>query len=159
MVIRQIGRRIYHSLTSSKKRPFIKLTLEQLEGHIADAARAKDSSLLFGIFLELSYRLTSPARRDKAKQNIAALLKEFEDINIAPNAARSEIEDSLTRYLEEAYLAHERPFIKLTLDQLEDYGNCCTDEILVCYSVYFSSLAIEQILLPEARQSKYCCLA
>ena len=68
MGIRQIGRWVYHSLTSSQNRPYIKLSLEEIEGYIADAARRRDSRLLFGVFLELRYR--SLQRRDKAKQTL-----------------------------------------------------------------------------------------
>ena len=90
------------------KRPYIKLSLEEIEGYIADAARRRDTLLLFGAFLELCYRVTSAARRDKAKQNIVALLEEFENISLSPNARRSEIEQARNRYLGEISKAQEK---------------------------------------------------
>ena len=94
MGIRQIGRWVYHSLTSSQKRPYIKLSLEEIEGYIADAARRRDTLLLFGAFLELCYRVTSLP--GGIRQNKISLpCEEFENISV-PNARRSEIDKPAT---------------------------------------------------------------
>ena len=96
MGIRYIGRWIYHAVTSAQKRPYIKLTLDELDDYTADAAKRRDSLLLFGILKELHYRITSPSRRDQGKKRIVALLKEFENISVNPYATLPEIEHART---------------------------------------------------------------
>ena len=100
MGIRFIGRWIYHTVTSSQNRPYIRLTLDQLDEYTADAAERRDTLLLFGILKELHHRLTSPSRRDRSKRRIVTLLKEFEGISIKADAPISEIDNARSIYLE-----------------------------------------------------------
>ena len=100
MGIRFIGRWIYNAVTSAPKRPYIKLTLDQLDEYTADAAERRDTLLLFGILKELHHRLTSPSRRDRSKRRIVTLLKEFEGISIKADASISEIDNARSIYLE-----------------------------------------------------------
>jgi hypothetical protein len=101
MRLRLIGRWLYHTITSAEKRPYIKLTLEDLELLTAKAAGSRDILLFFGVLDELKYRVTSPGRRDKLTKRILSLLQEYEGISISPDAERGLITKARSAYLRE----------------------------------------------------------
>jgi hypothetical protein len=98
MGIRTIGRWLYHGVTSAEKRPYIKLSLDDLERLTEKATSSRDIPLLFDAFDELRYRITSPDRRDRAITQIALLLQEFEGIHIPPDADHNQIAEQKEGY-------------------------------------------------------------
>ena len=71
MSIRSLGRWLYHAITSSDKRHYIESSLEELEDLADESASASEAFRMLGIFDELTYRITSPKRRDRLKTRIA----------------------------------------------------------------------------------------
>jgi hypothetical protein len=104
MGLRTIGRWLYHAITSAEKRPYIELNIERLELLTAQAASSRDIILLFNVLDELTYRKSTPVRRDELAKKITSLLNEFGSINIAPNAEREKIAKTRSDYLAEADL-------------------------------------------------------
>jgi len=104
MGLRTIGRWLYHAITSAEKRPYIELNIESLELLTAQAASSRDIILLFNVLDELTYRKSTPARRDELAKKITSLLKEFGDVNIVPNAKREKIAKARNDYLAQADL-------------------------------------------------------
>jgi len=102
MGLRTIGRWLYHAITSAEKRPYIELNIESLELLTAQAASKRDIILLFNVLDELTYRKSSPARRDGLVKKIISLLREFGGISIAPNADRDQIAKAKDNHLVEA---------------------------------------------------------
>jgi len=99
MGLRSIGRWLYYTITSAEKRPYIKLTLEDLERLTAKGSARRDILLLFGVLDELKYRITSPSKRDELSKRVLSLLKEYEGISISPDAEREEITKARKAYL------------------------------------------------------------
>ena len=104
MGLRTIGRWLYHAITSAEKRPYIELNIESLELLTAQAASSRDIILLFNVLDELTYRKSTPARRDELAKKITSLLKEFGDVNIVPKAEREKIAKARNDYLAQADL-------------------------------------------------------
>ena len=104
--IRQAGRWFIRFITSADQRPFIKLTLSQLDKEISRAGTNKESFKLLGILDELTYRITSTAKRDNLKKRICDLILILEKEKINAKASRVEIEkfrkSLLKRYAEAA---------------------------------------------------------
>ena len=102
MGLRTIGRWLYHAITSAEKRPYIEKNIESLELLTAQAASNRDIILLFNVLDELTYRKSSPARRDELVKKIISLLQEFWGASIAPNADSEQIAKEKSNYLAQA---------------------------------------------------------
>ena len=106
MSLRSLGRWLYHAITSSDKRPYIESSLEELEDLADESSSASESFRLLGIFDELTYRITSPERRDRLKTRIADQLLRIESIRVPVSSDRDKVSDIraqlLSRYAEKA---------------------------------------------------------
>ena len=106
MSLRSLGRWLYHAITSSDKRPYIESSLEELEDLTDESASASEAFRLLGIFDELTYRITSPERRDRLKTRIADQLLRMEGIKLPLTSDRDKISEIraqlLSRYAEKA---------------------------------------------------------
>jgi len=104
--LRSLGRWLYHAITSSDKRPYIESSLEDLEGLADESSSASEAFRLLGIFDELTYRITSPERRDLLKTRIADQLLRMEGIKLPLTSDRDKVSEIraqlLSRYAEKA---------------------------------------------------------
>ncbi|SBO42670.1 hypothetical protein [Cyanobium sp. NIES-981] len=104
--LRSLGRLLYQFITSSGKRPFLKASLEDLEALIDESSSASETFRLLGIFDELTYRITSPERRDRLKTRIADQLLRIERIRLPISSDRKKISELranlLSTYAEKA---------------------------------------------------------
>jgi len=104
--LRSLGRWLYHAITSSDKRPYIESSLEELEVLADESSSASEAFRLLGIFDELSYRITSPERRDRLKTRIANQLLRMEGIRLPISSDREKVSEIraqlLSRYAEKA---------------------------------------------------------
>jgi len=116
MGLRTLGRWAYHAVTSAQKRPYIKLTLDQLDTFASDAAKRRDCLLLFGMLGELRYRITTPLRRDASINRIIALLKEFEGIELSQNSNHQEIATAKAELLK-TYELRSQQAVQKALDE------------------------------------------
>ena len=104
MSIRSLGRWLYHAITSSDKRHYIESSLEELEDLADESASASEAFRMLGIFDELTYRITSPKRRDRLKTRIANQLLRMEGIRLPISSDRDKVSEIraqlLSRYAE-----------------------------------------------------------
>jgi len=104
--IRSLGRWLYHAITSSDKRPYIESSLEELEDLANESSSASEAFRVLGIFDELTYRITSPERRDRLKTTIADQLLRTEGIRLPVSSDRDKVSEIraqlLSRYAEKA---------------------------------------------------------
>jgi len=104
--IRSLGRWLYHAITSSDKRLYIESSLEELEDLADESASASEAFKLLGIFDELTYRITSPERRDRLKTKITSQLLRMEGIRLPLSSDREKVSEIraqlLSRYAERA---------------------------------------------------------
>ena len=104
MSLRSLGRWLYHAITSSDKRPYIESSLEELEDLADESSSASEAFRMLGIFDELTYRITSPERRDRLKTRITNQLLQMEGIRLPISSDREKVSEIraqlLSRYVE-----------------------------------------------------------
>jgi hypothetical protein len=91
--LRSLGRWLYHTITSSDKRPYIETSLEELEDLADESSSASEAFRMLGIFDELTYRITSPERRDLLKTRIANQLLRMEGIRLPISSDRDKVSE------------------------------------------------------------------
>ena len=106
MSLRSLGRWLHHTITSSDKRPYIEASLEELEALAGKSLNTPETFRLLGILDELTYRITSPDKRDRVREMITQQLKNIEGITVSSYSNRSEIAkirgQLLARYAEKS---------------------------------------------------------
>jgi len=104
--LRSLGRWLYNAITSSDRRPFIESSLEELEDLADKSFSASEAFRMLGIFDELTYRITSPERRDRLKTRIANQLLRMESIRLPISSDRDKVSEIraqlLSKYAEKA---------------------------------------------------------
>ena len=106
MNLRTLARWLHHAITSSDKRPFIDFSLEELEDLADESSSASEVFRLLGIFDELTYRITSPERRDRLKTRITSHLLRMEGVKLPISSDRNKVLEIraqlLSRYAQKA---------------------------------------------------------